>query len=108
MDSPAMAFFEGLRRAPPVADALTDYQIRGLPLGGMQDETISKPDGSGSTIMLLLSAHLAARPEIAHSKAFAHGNRQRSTSLNIFATHGHNGGQAVVAQAVHHEHMRQS
>lgn len=62
-----------LRRVAPNADALTACQMRGLPLGGNQDETIVKPDGSGSTIMLLLSAHLAARQEIAR-KAFAHGN----------------------------------
>jgi hypothetical protein len=98
MDFPAMAFFEGLRRAPPAADALSDGQIRGLPLGGNQDEAICKPDGSGSTMMLLLSAHLAARQEIAY-EASAHGYSPRSTSLNSSATHGHNnGGQAIVAQ----------
>jgi hypothetical protein len=97
-----MAFFEGLRQCRG-ANRLSDTR----PTGGNHDETIVKPDGSGSTIMLLLSAHLAACQEIAR-KAFARGNSWRSTSLNSSATHGRNGGQAVVAQAVHHEHMRQS
>lgn len=90
MESPAMAFLKGC--------AEHIYASRW---------SDTRPDGSGSTIMLLLSAHLAARQEIAH-KAFARGNSWRSTSPNSSATHGHNGGRAVVAQAVHHEHMRQS
>jgi hypothetical protein len=68
MDSPAMAFFEGLR---PVADALArgplvryeahrSGQIRTRPSSRL------KPDGSGSTTMLLLSAHPVACQEIAH------------------------------------------
>ena len=77
-----------LRRVTPNADALTACQIRGLPLGGNQDEAIVKPDGNGSAIMLLLNAHLAARQEIAR-KAFAHGNSDaplRSTALRHTVT----------------------
>lgn len=80
----------------------------GLPLGANQGEAVLllEPDGN-TMMMILLSAHLAARQEIVRSRL--HGeNSQRSTLLNISATHGHSGGQAVVAQAVHHEHMRQS
>lgn len=38
IDSPAMAFFKGLRRAPPLAGTLSDCKMQGPPLGRNEDE----------------------------------------------------------------------